>query len=237
MSCRECVALLCCASFRSLSLQCWALNYLVDKLERGVLWTNEDRILAMKLSPVHSFEPEPSGALILRVLPDLQALLREVPPFVRHSKTGAILTRPDPPALNALAAVKFWIALRNLVVHRSGWVSTRFEAKHSEMWFLLLGDRPHIPKLKAGSEVLLFHELVDRASASLYRAALALSKQLEAVSKGCRGHPWAPSPRPNPEPHLLPQPRQLLLEGDHELSFRWATDKTFRDDFVVVNLL
>src|SRR5690606_26292245 len=65
-------------------LQCWALNYLLDKLERGVLWTNEDRILALKLSPVHSIEPEPSGAFILRCLPDLQTLLRKVPPFARH---------------------------------------------------------------------------------------------------------------------------------------------------------
>ena len=166
----------------------------------------------------------------------LQALLREVPPFVRHGKTGAPLKRPDPPGLNALAAVKFWIDLRNLVVHRSGWVSVRFEKKHAEIWSLLLGDRIHIPKLKAGCAVMLFHELVDRASANLYRAALALSEELDAGSKGRRGHPWAPSPRPKPVPNVTPEPRPLLVEGDHDLSLRWANDKTFRDDFVVSNL-
>jgi hypothetical protein len=218
-------------------LQCWGLNYLLDRLERGILWTNEDRILATKLSPVHSPEPEPSVAFILRCLPGVQAILRDVPPFLRHGKTGAVLQRPDPRGLNALAAVKFWIALRNLVVHRSGWVSVRFATKHAEMWSLLLGDRPHIPRLNAGSEVLLFHELVDRAGANLYLAALALSDELEARSEGRRGHPWAPSPRPKSEPKQMPpRPKQLLVEGDHDLSFRWATDKAFRDDFAASNL-
>lgn len=217
-------------------LQCWALNYLISKLERGLLWTNEDRILAVKLSPVHSAEPEPSGAFILRCLPSVQAVLRKVPPFVRHGKTGVSLMQPDPPELNALTAVQFWIALRNLVVHRRGWVSTRFEKKYAVMWSLLLGDRMHIPRLTAGRRIKLYHELVDRASANVYRAALALSDELETESKGRRGHPWAPSTRPNAAPNPPPQPGPFLMEGDHELSYCWATEKAFRDNYVAANL-
>lgn len=79
---------------------------------------------------------------------------------------------------------------------------------------------------------MLFHDIVDRASANLYRAALALSDQLEAASNGRRGHPWAPSPRPTPASNQPPEPKPLLVEGDHNLSFRWGNDEAFRDDFV-----
>jgi hypothetical protein len=57
-------------------VQCWTLNYLLSRLEQGVLWTNEERYLASKLSPVHSTEPEPSAAFILRCLAPLQTFLR-----------------------------------------------------------------------------------------------------------------------------------------------------------------
>ena len=60
-------------------LQCWTLNVLLDKLERGDSWTNEERFLATKLSSVHSTEPDPSAAFILRCLPDLQRILQATP--------------------------------------------------------------------------------------------------------------------------------------------------------------
>lgn len=137
-----------------------------------------------------------------------------------------------------MAIVKFWIALRNTVVHRSGWISTRFVKNHSATWTLLFGGLTYIPQLSPGRAVLLHHDVVNHAALNLYRAALALSNELETISQGRRGHPWAPSPRPKPEPvkEVPPNPGPLLMNGDHPLSFRWATDEEFRQDFTKNNL-
>lgn len=96
----------------------------------------------------------------------------------------------DPPEFNALAVVKFWVALRNTVVHRGGWISTRFAKKHSPIWSLLFGRLTHIPQLSPGRAVLIHHDIVNQAGRNLYRAALALSDELEAISQGDRGHPF-----------------------------------------------
>ena len=218
-------------------LQCWSLNYLLDKLEKTETWTNEERYIASKLSPLHSAEPEPSAAFILRCLPTLQAFLRSVPAFF-HDKTGAAIEKPDPPEFNGLTVVKFWIALRNTLVHHNGWVSSAFASKYAHVWELQFQSMSHIGTLKSGVRVNLYHEIVACCVRNLYRVSLALSDHLESLSKGRRGQPWAPEPREMhaPAKFTSPKPRPLLIEGDHELSLKWASDEGFRRLFVIDNL-
>jgi len=214
-------------------LQCWVLNYLLSKLEVGQLWTNEERLLATKLSPVHGTEVSPSTAFILRCLPNISQLLRKTPPFFRHPVTRLILERPEPVGVTCLAAIDFWIDLRNTIVHRAGWLTRKFIARHEMLWMELFGSEPHIPQPKYGRSVLLYHEMVTSAALTLYRAALALSNELESISQGRRGHPWAPSGRlENSEKQPPISAPSLLIDDDHENSVRWAREENFRIQFV-----
>jgi len=219
-------------------LQTWTLNYLLAKLETRLPWSNEDRYLACRLSPVHSGETEPSAAFILRCLPALQAFLRGIVPYFKDPFTGASLTVPSPPNLNALEAIKFWISLRNICVHQAGWVSPAFASKYSKMWEYQFGGLNHIPPLKGGRAVLLFHEVTNRAALNLYRTALALSDELERLSNGRRGQPWSPLPRQISKEgeYDTPTVQPLLVDGDHPYSLRWTRDPEFRERFVSDNL-
>jgi hypothetical protein len=219
-------------------LQNWTLNVLLDKLERGETWSNEERYLACKLSPVHSTEPDPSAAFILRCLPELQILLKATPATFKDFKTGQPLMSPVSTLLSSFSVIRFWIHVRNQLVHRQGWVSVAFAKKHAPTWEAIFSGWSHIQPLKPGRALLIHHEVANACSLHVYRAALRLSDELELRSKGRRGQPWSPLPRPEQQSNYtdVPNPNRLLVDGDHEMSLRWASDGVFRNAYTDGNL-
>ena len=234
---REGVVIKCIALFESY-FQCWTLNYLLAKLERQELWSNEERLLATRLSPVHGHGAVPGLSMMLRCVPEARRGLRLLPPFFTRPLAGGQMAIADPPALNALAALEFWAGVRNRLVHRSGWISSSFWKQHGKFWSLLLGRYEHIPALKHGRRISLFHEVVVDVQRTTYRCALWLSDYLEAFSAGKRGHMFAPGPRqegPLPEELVRAPSPPLLLDGDYTPSYRWVTDENFRQQWVSDN--
>jgi len=214
-------------------LQCWTLNYLLAKLENATLWTNEDRFLATKLSPVHSSGSGPGLSTVLRCIPELRSGLRGIPPYFRAPSTGQLLTAPTDPKVNALDTVQFWIDLRNVLVHSDGLPSPSFCTRHESFWKAAYQGLPYVDALIPFRHLKIPVPLLMIATLAFYRAALWMSDFLEVLSFQRRGHPFAPSPKPPGRWAVVPQrPPAMLLPGDHSSSYSWASDDSFRERFM-----
>jgi hypothetical protein len=210
--------------------QCWTLNYLLARLETNMLWTNEERFLANALSPVHGKEQIPSVSVVFRCLPELRRALQSLPPYFSDPKTKERLVKPLSAIVTSFSAVHFWIDLRNIIVHKFGLLPRGFCLKYAEFWNAFRMAYPFLPELKAMQRVLIYHEMVQSMALAVYRSALCMSDELERLSGERRGHPWAPGRKP-PQPvpiASIPRPLGLLIQGDHESSYRWANDEVFR---------
>lgn len=203
---------------------CWALNLLLARLEGEAGWTNEERLLARLLSPVHTKGPPPGWPKVMKLLPSVAEGLRSLPHIFRHPETDEELSSPLTPSLNAFTVLVFWRDFRNSVVHRGNVVSLEFVRTHGELFEALREPYgAYIGPLRPGNR-LLFPDGFFRAVATThYRSALWLNNELEAASAGRRGHVFAP--RPKPESFVLDGTERtppLLLEGDHQLSLDWV---------------
>lgn len=210
-------------------LQCWVLNYLLSRLEKLELWTNEERMLATKLSPVHGDTSPAQLAMILRSLPIVRRDLAMRSPHRSDPLDAFEHGVKSEPSL--LEAMSLFVGVRNLVVHRGGWMSTAFAEKHQATWQAVHRDDAQIPDLVGGQVLRIQHESVRIAAAALYRACLAMTQVLIRESGERRGHLNSPGP-PLDEaldrstPIVLPP---LLMPGDHETSYRWQADQNFRE--------
>lgn len=213
-------------------LNCWLLNYLLAKLEAHEVWTNDDRTLAMKLSPVHGDASPPGLSLVIRCVPELRTALKELAPDPKREADPANFPLAE---ANVLSTLELWIAVRNVLVHRNGWVSMRFAARYGERWNALNSLRPHLPALEGGRKLRIHHEYVVQVSTVGYRAARSLARVLAEISSGRRGHLRAPHPWNEAEVFdraALPVAAPLLIEGDHEPSLRWQNDSAYRADVI-----
>jgi hypothetical protein len=153
--------------------------------------------------------------------------LSALPHLFTNPKTGAPVTEPLSPNLNALTAIGFWRSYRNQAVHLSRLVTRTFHAKYGAFFAEAMDCFEHI-RLVPGAPLPFHDDLYRAMAAAHYRAALLMSEILETESCGLRGHPEAPSPRtisywPNP-----PKSPPLLVSGDHTESYPWATNEQFR---------
>ncbi len=211
--------------------QCWALNYLLARLESGEGLTQKERSLIHEFSPVQSTRV-PGWPAIFKAIPRIRTELNQVPHLKTDPRTGEPVDAPLTPALNAFTVIGFWREWRNSLVHRSGIVSTWFFNEHGPVWDELQDLAPTNKGLDIGHKLPLDDSTFRAVAAVHARAAKSLRDILVEVSGERRGHVLAPKPswksgRMPPEmvPDRLPP---LLLRGDHEPSFLWSTDKAYR---------
>jgi hypothetical protein len=217
--------------------QCWALNYLLSVLEdgneNGREWSRAERGLAEAFSPEHGADELPSLPRILRCCPFLEAGLAAIPAFVTTAASDDEEEAPVSVDVNALQAVRSWRAVRNLIVHRGGIVSSRFLTRHGQFFAWLRSHYSYMQPLEVGSGVLFYDDVVRSVFAVHFRAARWMSDLLERRSACRRGHPHAPGPKPDVLffPGQPPPSPAMVLPGDHAPSLSWATSMSFRTAF------
>lgn len=207
--------------------QCWALNMLLSSLERSIPWTGAQRTLAKRCWPIGDNRHFPSMHDIVRAFPVLRDELSALPHIFKHPTTKAPVIAPLTPRLSSYAAVLFWRDWRNVLVHGGGMVSEHFANKHRAFLHEARQTFP-IGDMVVGQVLPLKHASFRAAATVHYRAAHRLREVLADYSQSRRGHLAAPGPRIESGDYVAPKP--MLIEGDHELSYRWTADPRTRTD-------
>ncbi len=209
-------------------MACWTLNILLAKLETGCGWTDKEREVAAALSPVHAPKRPLRISELLRGLPEIREALDSSAVFDRSLVSGELIDV----GVSFWSAMSFWIDLRNLLVHRGGWVSTSFAHRYADTWARVLGRVP-TARLIVGARVSTPQVMVDRAGFCAYRAARVLNQVLSDESGGRRGditREIGDAQTPDPEMQLLLG--RMIEADDHDLSYRWVNDRAFRERIV-----
>jgi hypothetical protein len=214
-----------CGLFESF-MQCWALNFLLAKLEMAIEWTPAEAKLASWFWPYSSYIP--GFPEIYKAIPIVRTTLMSLPHLWENPATGQEINKPTTSRLNAFTAINFWREWRNLLVHGSGVVSDNFAEKHRQFWKDFGALYRHVRPPKSGQPLWLNDSTFRPITTTHGRAAEGLRKILVEISKGKRGHAWAPGP---PREGWYPRselpdgrPGVLLMPCDHAPSYQWATD-------------
>lgn len=203
---------------------CWTLNYLLNVLESGGVWAASETSLAGALSPIgpKAVHRIPGIPDVLRGLPWLKEQLQGVSNVATDPVTGKEYDSPLSPELNALSGVLFWRDYRNLLVHRSGIVSTRFLQRHSAYVAAARAQFEYLPDLEVGRRLALPDAVYRAVAATHYRVAKWMHEYLRTRAQGRRSHAFAPDAyvegRSIPTGH---RSNPLLMPGDHEQSYEF----------------
>jgi len=204
--------------------QCWALNYLLARLEASLQLTTGELALVREFSPLTS-RHVPGWPRITKAIPLLETELRTISHVKVDPRTGATANAPLTKELNALVVISFWRKWRNALVHGSGVVTAGFWDEHEAIWIALCAIVPS-SRLRLGRKLPL-NENIYRSVASVHaHAARRMRTILMDASSDRRGHVLAPGPRwpsdrlpPDKVPTQLPA---MLIPGDHEPSVKYA---------------
>ncbi len=204
-------------------VNCWVLNNILSKLERGETLQKGEVAFAKAVSPVHGGGvPQGIGSTISKIV-DVASYLTAAASEIKDSDDSGNYTYLD--------HVYFWIHYRNCIIHNGGLCTPRAYTRHVAFWNACMREFVR-DKFVERYPLTLSFELLDRCRFALYKAAELLEKSLRMVSGGARGHPWAPGSPPE-TPAIPPEnPPEMLVEGDHDLSLRWHTDAQFREQFI-----
>jgi hypothetical protein len=157
----------------------------------------------------------------------------KLPHVFVDSRRGDPVDAPLTPNLNAYRAILFWRDWRNLLVHRSGMVNEWFYREYQPFWRDFKQSFPYIRDFEKGKRLPLDDGSFRALTTTHYRAARSLMEVLMEASSQRRGHILAPGP-PAQDPYnvppekLPPRPPPLLMQGDHDLSYKWMSDVGFR---------
>lgn len=206
-------------------VQCWALNYLLAKLEResGSRWTSLERKLALACWPIPKESSTPSIPKIAQCLPEVEATLKATPHVFTDRETGESVTSPIHPALNAWTVTSFWRSYRNLVVHQGAMVSRRFLVKHSPFYDPFKAHFEYVKPLQVGRQLELSDGLLVAVGTTHLKAALTLNLMLASLSSSSRGVPIELD-----RIDLSKNGAALLQPGDHDCSLQWACNVDYR---------
>jgi hypothetical protein len=223
-------------------IRCWALNFLLAKLENedksiDTSWTTAERKLANSFSPIKKGDV-PNFVHICQAIPAIKDNLEKLPHVFVDPKTGNLIEVPITPKLNAFQVIDFWRSWRNLLVHSSGMVNAKFYYKYADFWVDFKSVFSAMPDFEIGKRLVL-NDWTFRAMTTVhYLASKSLRSILVELSHERRGHSLAPNPAKKDGqlshdeiPEHLPA---LLIQGDHEISHQWATDVSFRDKKKIV---
>jgi len=205
----------------------WMLNFLLIKLEHSIDWTKFEEEFATKNSPVHSSGTSPSLARVLAAVGAIEQCLRGIP----HDD-GALQDRSESaPEFSAYDAIQFWRQYRNCVVHNGGFCTPRLFERNVDFWNIGMRQFSTKDVFEEREPLSLSHELLVSCKKTLNGSVVQLEKQLEFISLGRRGHPWAPAD-PLDEDQAPPKKAPpLLVCGDHRESFLWHTSEEYRSQF------
>jgi hypothetical protein len=218
-------------------LQCWALNYLLAKLENGIKLTEAEKDLNRRFSPRNRNENIPGTSIILAAFPEIKAKLKNCPHIleIKSGNTKLKVTKPITPNLNAFETITFWRRARNLLVHKDALVSRTFYKDFKDYWSDLTKGYPYAPNFIENRRFILNHHAFRPMTTAHYVAAKCLRDILVELSSAKRGHALAPNPEyPGGKvpPSLMPKTQPpMLVAGDHTPSFRWTHDIDFRKSF------
>lgn len=212
------------AQFESFA-QCWALNYILARLESSQRLTKGQLALIREFSPLTS-RHVPGWPRMVHVIPLLKSELETISHVRVDPRTGATANGPLSEQLNAFVVISFWRKWRNTLVHGSGSVTPEFWDQNAAIWSALCEIVPSA-RLGVGRKLPL-NEYIYRSVASVHaHAARRMRTVLMDVSGDRRGHVLAPGPRwpsdrlpPDKVPTRLPA---MLMPGDHEPSVKYAT--------------
>jgi hypothetical protein len=204
--------------------QCWALNYILARLEASQRLTSGELALIREFSPLTGSHI-PGWPRIVQAIPLLNSELAAIAHVRVDPRTGAMADAPLSEQLNAFVVISFWRKWRNALVHGSGVVTPTFLDEHAAIWTALCDIVPSA-RLRANRKLPL-NENIYRSVASVHaHAARRMRTILCDASGDRRGHVLAPGPR-WPSDRLPPDrvPAQLpvmLMPGDHGLSVEYA---------------
>jgi len=112
-------------------------------------------------------------------------------------------------------------------------VNQWFYNRYKQFWDDFKASFPYIKDIEVGKRLSLNDGTFRAMTTTHYRAARSLKDVLMAASSQRRGHILAPGP-PAADPYHVPpdklpkQPPPMLMQGDHNLSYNWASDASFR---------
>lgn len=210
--------------------QCWALNLLLAHLETDKQWTKSEKQLAERFHPIYAAGHVPGWPDIVRGFPLLRTGLAKVPSMFTDPRTGEKVTTPPSKHENAFDAIQFWRSYRNLAIHTSCRVTRRFHSKFHELFSTMTAHLDHTPNFEPGQELPMHDDFHSAMAATQYRAAIWMNEYLTEISNGRRGHPEAPSKATTHYFEVTPRTPPLLVAGDHDSSWQWASDAAFRQD-------
>ena len=214
-------------------VNCWLLNYLLCKLELGEALNRSEGEFARQSSPVHGLGTPPNITKILTSVTLVESTLGDI--FDNRPSTG----NPEPSDrtnenanLSLFDEMFFWVQYRNCIIHNGGLCTPRLFNKYQHLWLGCMSEFTR-DRFEERVPLTLSIELLHRCRLNIYHAAIALEDSLKTMSRGRRGHSWAPGERPQEEIAPPKDAPEMLLEGDHDLSLKWHTDSGFRNSFLV----
>jgi hypothetical protein len=210
-------------------INCWMLNLLLTKLERGDSWTAFERHFAERVSPVHvhGHGTNPNLSQIFKSVEEIRSCLSSLP---YDSRLPKVLLGSDH-SFSAYDALSFWRQYRNCLVHNGGFCTPRLYERQLDFWTRGMNHYPG-DVFEERLPLPLSPELLVYCRRIVYQSVVALEKVLEDLSSGRRGHPWAPEKRPGPDAVPPKEVPDLLVTGDHSDSFNWVTNEAFRQSFI-----
>lgn len=210
-------------SLFELFIQCWALNYILAKLEIRSELSSAERRFIRRCLPFLKEPNIPSQPTIFQALPEAKDWLRTLPHISTDPRTHEPVVAPLTSLLNAFEVIEFWRAYRNLVVHRAGVVSQRFLDKYGEFFEQFAATFPYMPSLKLGRPIEHSDSLIVALSTVHEKAAVFLNQRLADISSGRRGMPTNMMLL-----DLTTNGPPMVQPGDHEESFLWSCDVGYR---------
>ncbi|HLP50590.1 MAG TPA: hypothetical protein VK154_06870 [Chitinophagales bacterium] len=211
-------------------MHCWTLNYILAKIESNNTanssfeWTSKIDTLNEKYKPT-SFT-SPSVSQILTAFPEVVRALQNISYASIDPITKQEIIEPPTSNLNAFNAIIFWKEWRNLIVHRNGFMDSKFVDRHGKFWEDLRSKLLHLPKLRVDQRLKLNSAVYRTYTSTMYNTCSKLREIIIDVSKERRGHVHAPNKRVGNgkfSNELMPQQLPtLLMQGDHIPSFAMA---------------
>jgi hypothetical protein len=207
-------------------IHCWALNYLLARLESGFEWTKEESLIARGLSPVHGVKLPPNVSKITNAITLIRASLQKVdangraPDNEKFQDNGFCL----------FDSLNFWRSLRNNIVHNRGFCTPRLFERYSQYWETCLSEYKRDSFIER-ERLTVSPELLRKYHVVIYKSALTMEEALRLMSGDRRGHPFAPLPKPLDTSQPPKYSERLLVAGDHSLSLAWHTDSTLREKY------
>ena len=205
-------------------VQCWALNYLLAKLEAKEPWSPAEQRLARRFWPIPNDAGAPSQPTILSAMPFAQTWLRQSSHVFRDRVASDQTGLVNP--LNALDVLAFWRAYRNVAIHRGGVVSARFLGRYYAIWERYRVEFPGLSQLRKGEQLRFSEELLVAVCTTQHKSASVLNEKLREMSGERRGT----SARVRQGFKVAAgDSDRMLLPGDHHYSVAWTTDSIFRE--------